>query len=122
MAAEQYMVQPLLGSDNSTKGKKLETTIHHTKQPQLSVGVFMTESLNEEIELKLSSLSVYCLLFVAARSSRYLPRTEKISDPWICVLWGPLTECDWQNGCCMRRMRAAVDISDRGGVRPKRVL
>ena len=24
------------------------------------------------------------------------------------VLWRPLTECDWQNGCCMWRMSAAV--------------
>ncbi|XP_052355014.1 T-cell-specific surface glycoprotein CD28-like isoform X3 [Oncorhynchus keta] len=31
----------------------------------------------------------------------------------MCVLSGPLTECDWQNGCCMWRMRAAVDISDK---------
>ena len=28
------------------------------------------------------------------------------------MLSGPLTECDWQNGCCMWRVRAAVDISD----------
>jgi hypothetical protein len=44
------MVQTLLGTDNSTKGKKVEATIHHTKQPQLSIGVSMIESLNEEIE------------------------------------------------------------------------
>ena len=37
-----------------------------------------------------------------------------MSDPGMCVLCGPLTECDWQNGCWMWRMRAAVDISDGG--------
>jgi hypothetical protein len=58
MAAAQNMVQALLG----TEGKKVETTIHHTKQPQLSVRVSMIESLNEEIE-------IFCV-FVAARSSR----------------------------------------------------
>jgi hypothetical protein len=49
MVAAQNMVQTLLGTDNSTKGKKLETTIHHTKQPQLSVRVSKIESLNEDI-------------------------------------------------------------------------
>ena len=44
MVAAQNMVQTLLGTDNSTEGKKVETTIHHTKQPQLSVIVFMNES------------------------------------------------------------------------------
>jgi hypothetical protein len=47
MAAAQNMVQTLLGTDNSTKGKNVETTTHHTKQPQLSVRVSMIESLNE---------------------------------------------------------------------------
>ena len=58
MVAIQNKVHTLLGTDNSTKGKKVETTIHHTKQPQLSVRVSMIESLNEEIEIKLSSSSV----------------------------------------------------------------
>ena len=58
MVAAQNRVQTLLGTDNSTKGKKVETTTHHTKQPQLSVRVSMIESLNEEMEIKLSSLSV----------------------------------------------------------------
>ena len=58
MEASQNMVQTLLGTDNSSKGKKVETTIHHAKQPQLSVRVSMIESLNEEIEIKLSSLRV----------------------------------------------------------------
>ena len=49
MVAAQNMVQTLLGTDNSTKGKKVETTIHHTKQTQRSVRVSMIESLNEEI-------------------------------------------------------------------------
>ena len=59
MVATQHgsrnMVQTGLGTVNSTKGKKVETTIHHTKQPQLSVRVSMIESLNEPIEIKLSS-------------------------------------------------------------------
>ena len=63
MVAAQNMVQILLGTDNSAKGKKVETTIHHAKQPQLSVRVSMIESLNEEIEIKLSSLSVCCSWF-----------------------------------------------------------
>ena len=52
------MVQTLLGTDNSTTGNKVETTIHHTKQPQLSVRESVIESLNKEIKIKLSS----CLL------------------------------------------------------------
>ena len=63
MVAAQNMVQTLLGTDNSTKGKKVETTIHHLKQPQLSVSVSMIESLNEDMEIKLSSLSVFCSSF-----------------------------------------------------------
>ena len=47
----QNMVQTLFGTDNNTKGKKLETTIHHAKQQQLSVRVPMIESLNEEMEM-----------------------------------------------------------------------
>ena len=54
------MVPTLLGTNNSTKGK-VETTIHHKKQPKLSVRV--SKSLNEEIEIKLSSLSVFCSSF-----------------------------------------------------------
>jgi hypothetical protein len=57
MVAAQNRVQTLLGTDNSTKDRKVKTTIDHTKQPQLSVRVSMVESLNEEIEIKLSSLS-----------------------------------------------------------------
>ena len=60
MAVAQNRVQTLLGTDNSTKGKKVETTIHQAKQPQLSVRVSMIESLNEEMEIKLSSLNVLC--------------------------------------------------------------
>ena len=63
MVAAQNMAQELLGTDNRTKGKKVETTIHHTKQPQLSVRVSMIESLKEEIEIKLSSLNVCCGMF-----------------------------------------------------------
>ena len=58
MVVAQNMVHTLLGTDNSTKGKKVETTIHHAKQPQLSVRVSMIESLNEEMEIKLSRLRV----------------------------------------------------------------
>jgi hypothetical protein len=82
MVAAQNRVQTVLGTDNSTKGKKVETTIHHTKQPQLLVRVSMIESLNEEIEIKLSSF-VQCLF--------QSQRTEKRSDPGMCVLWGHLT-------------------------------
>ena len=63
MVAAQNVVQTFLDTDNSTKGKKVETTIHHTKQPPPSVRVSMIESLNEEIEIKLSSLSVCCSSF-----------------------------------------------------------
>ena len=63
MVAAQNMVQTLLGTDNSTKGKKIETTIHHVKQPQQSVRVSMIESLNEEMVIKLSNLSVFCSSF-----------------------------------------------------------
>ena len=64
MVAAQNMIQTLLGTVNSTrKGKKVEGTIHHTKQPHLSVRVSMIESLNEEIEIYLSSLSVCCSSF-----------------------------------------------------------
>ena len=63
MVAVQNRVQTLLGTYNSTKSKKGETTIHHAKQPQLPVRVSMIESLNKEIEIKLSSLSVCCSSF-----------------------------------------------------------
>ena len=63
MVAAQNMVQTLLGTDNSTKGKTVETITHHAKQPQLSVRVSMIESLNEEIEIKLSRFSVCCSSF-----------------------------------------------------------
>ena len=62
MAAAQKMVQIIFGTVNSTKGKKVETTIHNTKHPQLSGRVSMIESLNEEMDIKLSSLSVFCSL------------------------------------------------------------
>ena len=57
------MVQTLFGKINRMKGKKVETTIHHAKQSQLSVRVSMIESLNEEMEIQLSSLSVCCSSF-----------------------------------------------------------
>ena len=55
------MVQTLLCKVNGTKVKKVETTIHHTKQPQLSVRVSIIESSNEEIEMKLNDVVVYNL-------------------------------------------------------------
>jgi hypothetical protein len=61
MVATQKTVQTLLGTDNNTKVKKVETTIHHTNQPQLSIRVSVIESLIEEMEIKLSSLSVLLL-------------------------------------------------------------
>ena len=48
MVAAQNRVQTLLAKDNNINGKKIETTIHHTKQPQLSVRV----SMNEEPYIK----------------------------------------------------------------------
>jgi hypothetical protein len=60
MVAEQNMVQTLFGTDNSNI---VEPTIHHAKLPQLSLRVPMIEYLNEEIEIKLSSLSVCCSSF-----------------------------------------------------------
>jgi hypothetical protein len=62
-----------------------------------------------KMDIKLSSLSVFCSSFQLLAAAN-----GKRSDPGMCVLLGPLTECDWQNGCFMWRMRAAVDISDRG--------
>ena len=41
----------IFGTDNNTKGKKVETTIHHARQPQLSVRVSVNESMNKEIEI-----------------------------------------------------------------------
>ena len=63
MVAAQNRAQTLLGTDISTKGKKVDTTIHHAKQPQLSVRASMIESLNEETEIKRFSLSVCCSSF-----------------------------------------------------------
>ena len=68
MVAAQNMVETLLGTDKSTKGK-VETIIHNVKQPQLSVSVSMIESLNEEIEIKLSSLSVFFQLVTVTSCS-----------------------------------------------------
>ena len=81
------MVQTLLGNDNSTKGKKVETTIHDAKQPQLSVSVSMIESSNEEIEIKLSSLSV-CLQLVPVASCSELKRGATQG----CVCFGDLEQ------------------------------
>ena len=100
------MVQTLLGKVNSTKVKKVETTIHHTKQPQLSVKVSMIESLNEE------TVQFQCLLQLVPVSS--CSELKRGATQGCVRFWGPLTECDWQNGCCMWIMRAAVDISDMG--------
>ena len=82
MVATQNRVQTLLGTYNSTKGKKVETTIHHTKQPQLSVRVSMIESLNEEIETKLSSLSVCCSSYQSLAAANW--KEEPLID--VCAL------------------------------------
>ena len=63
MVVAQNMVQTLLDTYNSTNGKKVETTIHHVKKPQLSVRVSMIETLNEVMEIKRSNLSVCCSSF-----------------------------------------------------------
>ena len=63
MVEAQIGEQTLFGTDDSTKGKKVETAIHHAKQPQLPARVSMIESLNEEMEMKRSSLSVCCSSF-----------------------------------------------------------
>jgi hypothetical protein len=87
MAAAQHMVQALLGTDNSTKGKKVETTIHQAKQPQLSVRVSMIEYLNEEIEIK--TVQFECLLqLVPVTSCSKLKRVETQG----CVCFGDLEQ------------------------------
>ena len=83
MVAAQNIVQTLLGTDNSTKGKKVETTIHHVKQPQLSVRVSIIESLNEEIEIKLSSLSVCCGSFQSLAAIK-MKKDKRARD--VCAL------------------------------------
>jgi hypothetical protein len=54
MVAAQNLLQ-------TAQGNKVETMIHHTKQTQVSVRLI--ESLSEEMDVKLSSLSVFCSLF-----------------------------------------------------------
>ena len=66
----------------------------------------MIESLNEEMEIKLSSLRFFCSSYQSLTAANW-------KESGMCALWGPLTECDCQNWCHMWRMRAAVDISDR---------
>ena len=78
------MAQTLLGTDSSTKGKKIET-IHPAKQPQLSVRVSMIESLNEEIEIKLSSLNDLFQLVPVASCSELKRRVTQG-----CVCFGDL--------------------------------
>ena len=62
MVAAQNMIRTLLGTDNNTKGKKVETAAHHTKQPQLSVRVSMIESLN----VRDKTVQFECLSLAAA--------------------------------------------------------
>ena len=81
MVAAQNRVQTWLGMENSTKGKKVETTIHHAKQPQLSVRVSTIESSNEEIEIKLSSLNVCCSSFQSLAAANW-----KDERPDVCAL------------------------------------
>ena len=69
----------------------------------------MIESLNEEIEITVQFECLLQLLPVASCSELKKGATQG------CVgFWGTLTECDWQNGCCVWRMRAAVGILDKG--------
>ena len=77
IVAAQNMEQTLLGTENSTIGKKVETTIHDAKQPQLSVRVSMIDSLNEEIEINLSSFSVLLQLVPVARCSELKRRATQ---------------------------------------------
>ena len=77
MVAAQNMVQTLLGTDNGTKGKKVETLIHHTKQPQLSVRVSMIESLNEEMEIKTVQFECFLQLFRVASCSELKRRATQ---------------------------------------------
>ena len=70
MVAAQNMVQTLLGTDNSTKGKNVETTIHHVKQPQLSVRV--------EIKLSVCTHTVFSL-----RGEQY--RIQKVGFAFLCM-------------------------------------
>ena len=82
MAASQNIVHKFLDTDNSTNGRKVETTMHHAKQPQLSVRVSMIESLNEEMEIKLSSLSVICSSFQSLAAANW--KVERPRD--LCAL------------------------------------
>ena len=77
MVAAQNMIQTLLGTDNGTKSKKVETTMHQSKQQQMSVRVSMIESLNEEIEIELSSLSVCCSSFQSLAAANYTAQKNK---------------------------------------------
>ena len=90
MVAAQNMVQTLLGTDNSTKGKKVETAIHHAKQPQLSVRVSMIESLNEDKTVhEDKTVQFECLLqLVPVVSCSELKRRATQG----CVCFGDLAE------------------------------
>ena len=72
----------IIGNRQQHKGKKVETTIHHTKQPQLSVRVSMIDCLNEEIEIKLSSLSFFCSSFQSLAAANL--KEERPRD--VCAL------------------------------------
>ena len=91
------------------RGKKVETTIPHTKQPQLSVRVSMNESLNEETEMKLSSWSVCCSSFQSLATANW--KDERPRE--VCAL-GTFNRMWLAERVFMWRMRAAVDFSDSG--------
>jgi hypothetical protein len=62
MVAAQNMVQTLLGTDNSKGQEGRDNNTSHKAATTVSK-VSMMESLNEEIEVKLSSLNVCCRSF-----------------------------------------------------------
>ena len=51
MVASQNRVQTLLGTDISTEGKKVETTIHHSKLPLRAGLVFTGKKKNNITQL-----------------------------------------------------------------------
>jgi hypothetical protein len=62
MGAAQHGTN-IIGHSQQHKGQEGRANNTSRDQPQLSVRVSMIESLNEEFEIKLSSLSVCCSSF-----------------------------------------------------------
>ena len=93
MVAVQHIVQTLLGKDNSTNGKKVETTIYQAKQPQLSLRVSMIESLNEEMEITVQFECFLQLVPVASCSELKRGATQG------CMCFGELKQQKYLNTC-----------------------